>query len=209
MNNNYIIIGDSITYGIGDFESGGWATMFKNYIVKKDDTKECSNYVHVTGFPGATSTDILTKIDSILKTFKHEEFTNTVILSIGVNDTQEFNGSQKNSIEQYKTNIEKIVKCVIDNGCNMIILGLTRIESDEKFLWKPNKYYDNEIITEYDRDLELILSYDAELKKLCKNNRIKYIAMQDILQKADFIDGLHPNHNGHKKICNYIIKNIE
>lgn len=209
MNNNYIIIGDSITYGIGDFESGGWATMFKNYIVKKDNSKECSNHVHVAGFPGATSTDILTKIDSILKSFKHEEFTNTVILSIGVNDTQEFNGSQKNSIEQYKSNIEKIAKCVMDNDCNMIILGLTRIESDEKFLWKQNKYYDNETITEYDRDLELILSYDAELEKLCKNNRIKYIAMQDILQKADFIDGLHPNHNGHKKICNYIIESIK
>lgn len=27
----------------------------------------------------------------------------------------------------------------------MIILGLTRIESNEKFFWKPNKYYDNEI----------------------------------------------------------------
>ena len=209
MNTNYIIIGDSITYGIGDFESGGWASMFKNYIVKKDNSKECSNYVHVAGFPGDTSTDILTKIDSILKSFKHEEFTNTVILSIGVNDTQEFNGSQKNSIEQYKANIEKIAKCVMDNDCNMIILGLTRIESDEKFLWKPNKYYDNEIITEYDRDLELILSYDAEPEKLCKNNRIKYIAMQDILQKADFIDGLHPNHNGHKKICNYIIESIK
>lgn len=209
MNNNYIIIGDSITYGIGDFESGGWATMFKNYIVKKDNSKECSNYVHVAGFPGATSTDILTKIDSILKSFKHEEFTNTVILSIGVNDTQEFNGSQKNSIEQYKANIEKIAKCVMDNDCNMIILGLTRIESDEKFLWKQNKYYDNETITEYDRDLELILSYDTELEKLCKNNRIKYIAMQDILQKVDFIDGLHPNHNGHKKICNYIIESIK
>lgn len=152
MNNNYIIIGDSITYGIGDFESGGWAAMFKNYIVKKDDTKKCSNYVHVAGFPGATSTDILSKIDSILKLFKNEEFTNIVILSIGVNDTQEFNGSQKNSIEQYKSNIEKIAKCVIDNGCYMIILGLTRIESDEKFLWKPNKYYDNEIISEYDRE---------------------------------------------------------
>ena len=63
MNNNYIIIGDSITYGIGDFESGGWAAMFKNYIVKKDDTKKCSNYVHVAGFPGATSTDILSKIE--------------------------------------------------------------------------------------------------------------------------------------------------
>lgn len=97
----------------------------------------------------------------------------------------------------------------MDNDCNMIILGLTRIESDEKFLWKPNKYYDNEIITEYDRDLELILSYAAELEKLCKDHRIKYIAMQDILQKVDFIDGLHPNHNGHKKICNYIIESIK
>lgn len=209
MKNNYIVVGDSITYGIGDFESGGWSAMFKKYIVGKDDFKECSNYVHIAGYPGATSTDILNKIDNIFQAFRHEEFTNTVILSIGVNDTQEFKGNQKNSIEQYKENVKNIVRYLIDKGCNIIILGLTRIESDEKFLWKPNKYYDKEVISEYDRDLELILSYDSELEKLCKNNKIKYIPMHDVLQKDDFIDGLHPNHNGHKKICNYIIENIE
>ena len=64
MNTNYII-GDSITYGIGDFESSGWASMFKNYIVNKDDSKVCNNYVHVVGFPGATSSDILEKDDFI------------------------------------------------------------------------------------------------------------------------------------------------
>lgn len=208
MGTNYIVIGDSITYGIGDFESGGWATMFKKYIVNKDDSKVCNNYVHIAAFPGATSTDILNKIDSILQSFNHKEFTNTIILSIGVNDTQEFNGNYKNSIEQYRTNMEKIAKCVMDKGVNMIILGLTRIESDEKFLWKPNKYYDNEIISEYDKDLSLILGYDAELKEFCKNNRIKYIPMQEVLKKEDFIDGLHPNHNGHKKIFEKIIDNI-
>lgn len=208
MRTNYIVIGDSITYGIGDFESGGWATMFKKYIVNKDDSKVCNNYVHIAAFPGATSTDILNKIDSILQSFNHKEFTNTIILSIGVNDTQEFNGNYKNSIEQYRTNIEKIAKCVMNKGFNMIILGLTRIESDEKFLWKPNKYYDNEIISEYDKDLSLILGYDAELKEFCKNSRIKYIPMQEVLQKEDFIDGLHPNHNGHKKIFEKIIDNI-
>ena len=62
MNNNFIIIGDSITYGIGDFESCGWSAMFKNYIVGK----ECSNYVHIAGYPGATSTDILNKIHNII-----------------------------------------------------------------------------------------------------------------------------------------------
>ena len=180
MGTNYIVIGDSITYGIGDFESGGWATMFKKYIINKDDSKVCNNYVHVAAFPGATSTDILNKIESILKSFNHKEFTNTIILSIGINDTQEFNGNYKNSIEQYRTNIEQIAKCVMDKGFNMIILGLTRIESDEKFLWKPNKYYNNDIISEYDKDLSLILGYDGELKEFCKNNRIKYIPMQEV-----------------------------
>lgn len=208
MGTNYIVIGDSITYGIGDFESGGWATMLKKYIVNKDDSKVCNNYVHIAAFPGATSTDILNKIDSILQSFNHKEFTNTIILSIGVNDTQEFNGNYKNSIDKYRKNIEKIAKCVMNKGFNMIILGLTRIESDEKFLWKPHKYYDNEIISEYDKDLSLILDYDAELKEFCKNSRIKYIPMQEVLQKEDFIDGLHPNHNGHKKIFEKIIDNI-
>ncbi len=209
MNTNYIIIGDSITYGIGDFENCGWATMFKNYIVNKDDSKVCNNYVHIVGFPGATSSDILNKIDGILQTFLHKEFSNTVILSIGVNDTQVFNGETKNNIEKYKTNIQKIIKNITDKGCNLVILGLTRIESDEKFLWKPNKYYDNDIISKYDRDLKFILDYDAELEKLCKNKKIKYIPMQDVLEKTDFIDGLHPNHNGHKKIAEYVIKSLK
>lgn len=204
MNNNYIIIGDSITYGIGDFESGGWATMFKNYIVNLDDSKVCNNYVHIAGFPGATSTDIVNKIPSILQSFMHEEFVNTVIVSIGINDTQIINEKLKNSIEQYKSNIEKIVKIVTEKGCNLVILGLTRIESDEKFLWKPDKYYDNGAISEYDRDLKLILDYDSKLKKLCEENKIRYIPMQDILEKEDFIDGLHPNRNGHKKIFEYV-----
>lgn len=209
MNTNYIIVGDSLTYGIGDFESGGWASMFKNYIINKDDSKVCNNYVHVAAFPGDTSSDILDKIDSILQAFLHKEFTNTVILSIGVNDTQVFNGKTKNTIEQYKTNIQKIIKHVTDKGCNLVILGLTRIESDDKFLWKPNKYYDNNIISEYDRDLKFILNYDAELKYLFENNKIKYIPLQDTLEKVDFIDGIHPNHNGHKKIFEYVIENIK
>lgn len=198
MGTNYIIIGDSLTYGIGDFESCGWATMFKNYIVNKDDSKVCNNYVHIAGFPGATSLDILEKVDNILQVFMHKEFTNTVILSIGVNDTQIFNGEFKNNIDNYKSNIEKIAKIITDKECNLIILGLTRIESDERFFWKPNKYYDNKVISEY----------DTKLEEVCNNNKIKYIPMQEVLEKNDFIDGVHPNHNGHKKIFEYIAKNI-
>lgn len=208
INKNFIVIGDSIIYGIGDFQNGGWPEMFKNYVVNKDDSKVCTNYVHIAGFPGATSTDILNKIDSIIKSFRHDDFDNVIILSIGVNDTQEFNGKEKNSIEKYKENMVNIAKHIINRNCNLIVLGLTRIECDKKFLWKPNKYYDNSIISEYDRDLELILNYDTELKKLCQERRINYIPMKDVLRKEDFIDGLHPTTEGHRKMCDYIIDEI-
>lgn len=39
--------------------------MYKNYIVNKDDSKVCNNYVYIVGVPGATSLDILEKDDFI------------------------------------------------------------------------------------------------------------------------------------------------
>ena len=208
MNNNYIVIGDSIAYGIGDFENGGWTEMFKKYILSKDDSKVCNNYIYIAGFSGATSTDILNRLEYIFNSFRHVEFKNIVILSIGINDTQEFNGSNKNSIEQYVLNIKRISKYVTEQGAELVILGLTRIESDNKFFWKPNKYYDNKVISEYDRVLQGILKSDSELKKLYNENKIRYISMEDVLQKDDYIDGLHPNEKGHKKIFERIRKYI-
>ena len=108
MNNNYIVIGDSIAYGIGDFKSGGWSSMLKNYIVNKDDSKLCNNYVHIAGFPGATSVDILNKIEYIFNCFKHEEFKNIVILSIGINDIQEVEANNKNSKENTRLILKKL-----------------------------------------------------------------------------------------------------
>ena len=33
MKTNYIFIGDSIVYGIGDNENNGWTSMFKKQII--------------------------------------------------------------------------------------------------------------------------------------------------------------------------------
>ena len=188
--NNYIIIGDSLTYGIGDFETGGWAQMFKNYIVNQDDSKVCNNYVHIAAYPGAISTNIIDKLDNIYKAFKRDDIQNVVILSIGVNDTQEFESSVKTSLEDYKKNIQSIIDYVKGQRAELIILGLSRIQSDDKFYWKPSKFYSNETIGIYDHELEL----------LCQENGIRYIPMADVLDKVDYVDGLHPNANGHRKI---------
>ena len=191
---NYIIIGDSITYGIGDFETGGYASMFKKYIVEKDDSLVCSNFVHIAGFPGATSRDILSRIDSILDGLKDEMFDNVVILSIGVNDVTYFDGDFKKSKEIYRNNMTNIIRKITDRGYELILLGLTRIELDD------SGYYNNSNIEDYETDLKIILDNDDVLKELSKDNGIKYIEMKDILSKDDYIDGLHPNTKGHRKM---------
>lgn len=56
------------------------------------------------------------------------------------------------------------------------------------------------------RDVSRNTKYDSILKELCKNNMIKYISMYDVLQNEDFVDGLHPNENGYKKIFETLIK---
>ena len=109
MKNNYIIVGDSVVYGIGGYQTNGWVSMLKNELLNKEGTKNSTNYVHCVGFPGVTSKDIAEKIESIVNTYYSRDVNNIFLISIGVNDTQIFNGENKNSIDQYRTNIMKII----------------------------------------------------------------------------------------------------
>lgn len=198
MKNNYIFVGDSIVYGIGDYENNGYTSMFKHMIIGMDKSISCSNYVHIAAYPGCTSNDIVSRIDAILDSFTFEGVNNIVILSIGVNDTQTIEDKQKVDIRTYEENIKKIIESVRTHNSDIQILGLTRIESEGQFYLKSGKFMDNRIIDKYD---EL-------LQNTCDNEDVKYIKMSDALEKDDFIDGLHPNNQGHTKIYNNVLKNI-
>ena len=148
MKNNYIIIGDSIAYVIGDYEFVGWISLFKKKLLQADNMKECSNYAHLAGFPWATSKDISTKIDSIINTYRLTETNNIVIISIGINDSQMYKNETKVALYEYTENIKYIINAINKYNCDAIFLGLTRINSINNLLnWKPNKYYDNKYIS--------------------------------------------------------------
>lgn len=201
MKNNYIIIGDSIVYGIGGYHQNGWVNMLKNELLNREGTKESTNYVHCVGFPGATSKDISEKIEFIVNTYHSNDMNNTFLISIGVNDTQIFKKENKVSEEEYKNNITKIINTLKKKDkCNVIFLGLTSIEEkNEPFFWKPDKYY----------NYNNIVNYNEILKEVCNSNNINYIPMIDVLNDEDFIDGLHPNDNGYNKILEKILVAID
>ena len=52
---------------------------------------------------------------------------------------------------------------------------------------------------------EYVKEYDAEIKKMCKENHIPFIDLFGAFSKTNYKalldrDGLHPNSQGHKKI---------
>ena len=191
MNKNYIIIGDSITYGIGDYDTLGWATMLKKEIVNKDGTDMCSNLVHIAGFPGATSTEVLERIDNIYRTFQYKGFENIIILAIGINDVYEYGSNGENSLEEYISNMRCIIDYVKKQKIGLILVGLTKVEEEEEYI------------------NGLIIDYDIALKHLAKESDIDYIPMYDAIGELDLIDGLHPTQIGHEKIFSRIINYIE
>lgn len=198
MKNNFIIIGDSISYGIGGKETGGWAELFKQSIVNKDDTKECSSYVQIAAYPGATSKDILDRAEAIFETFKSDESRNIVILAIGLNDTQELDGKNRISSMVSIENIQKLAMFFQERG-DLIVVGLTKIEKNGKFFWKPSKYYDN-------NDIEL---YDSLIEKVSTQLCAEYIPLRDTLTSGDYADGVHPNDKGHQKIFDVVREKVK
>lgn len=190
MNKNYIVIGDSITYGIGDFETLGWATMLKREIINKDETDTCSNFVHIAGFPGATSTEVLYRIDNIYRTFRYNNFENIIILSIGINDVYEYDINGSNNLDEYISNMKGIIDYIEKQDIELILVGLTPVEESEDI----NSF---------------IIDYDNALKKLAEEHELGYIPMFDVLDDSDLIDGLHPTQEGHEKIFNRIIDYLE
>lgn len=201
MKNNFIIIGDSIVYGIGGYEQNGWVSMLKNKLLNQEGSKESTNYVHCVGFPGATSIDILDKIESIINTYYNKDMNNVFIISIGVNDTQIFKGKNKNSVDIYEKNIIDIINVINKkDNCRIVVLGLTEIrEKEEPFFWKTDKYYDN----------DTIISYDNILRNVCIDNKVEYISMMDVLVENDYIDGLHPNDSGYDKIAQKVFLSLK
>ena len=208
MNENYILIGDSITYGIGDNNNLGWANLFKKDTFNFNETSSYYRNVHILGIPGATTNDIKERINSIIYALSVNIYKNIIVLAIGVNDTQLYSGDFNYVFDNFKENIIYIIKTIKEKDCDVIVLGITRITLNENPEKNNYFYYNKTNILEYEKDLKIIETNDNNLKNICDENNIKYISLTDVLNKNDYIDGLHPNEVGHKKIFNKLKEEI-
>lgn len=188
MNNKYVFLGDSLTFGYGVRPSENWVNLLKNYLKISIVNK---------GVNGSTTVDMLCR-------FKKDVLDNvpkTLFIMGGTNDLL-----SNRTVNSIILNIETMIKEALLYDTKIIIgIPPTIISSDANRLFMECDTYDY-----CEKNLPILKS---ELLNLCNKYSLKYIDLYSLtlnnLDKDIFLDGIHLNPSGQKLIFeeakNYII----
>lgn len=188
MNNKYVFLGDSLTFGYGVRPSENWVNLLKNNLKISVINK---------GVNGSTTVDMLCR-------FKKDVLDNNsknLFIMGGTNDLL-----SNRSINSIILNIETMIKEALLYDINIIIgIPPTIISSDANRLFMQSDTYG---YTE-----KSLPDLRTELINLCDKYSLKYIDLYSLtcnnLDKDIFLDGIHLNPSGQNLIFeeakNYII----
>lgn len=194
MDKTYCIFGDSVTQAA--YVKNSWIDLLKIYL----EEKYLDGFVNVfnLGIGGNTSDDILKRF----RTESEARMPTDIIFNFGVNDSGYFGTLDKPIVpeERFIKNIESLIIEAKTFSKNITFIGLT-IGDDS--LLKP--FPENSQGKSY--DLSRVKAYDKKLNEIANKNQCKFLSLIDTLKFEDFLDGLHPNEEGHRKIFEVISEN--
>lgn len=194
---NILVFGDSIVYGAWDKEKSGWVNRLRQKLESKTN-----NYYNVynLGIPGNTTSDLKERFEFEYKNRSIKDANNIIIFLIGINDTYIVNKKNNISLNEFKNNIIDLINKAKKHTENILFIGLSKV--DESLVcpvsWDKNISYVNKEITKFDKELEII----------CKQNKVSYMNIYNLIDIKDLQDGLHPNDKGHQKIYNRFVAKL-
>lgn len=195
---NILIFGDSITYGAWDKENGGWVNRLRLALENKNET-----YFNIynLGIPGETTIDLKKRFDSECNCRFNTNDKTIIIFSVGINDSQIIRDKSLVLIKDFKKNIIELIDKAKQYTPHILFIGLTKVDENrtKPVSWDNNINYFN----------EEVIKYNEVLKNICKEKVINYLDIFNLLDTKDLDDGLHPNNNGHQKLCEEILKCLQ
>lgn len=191
MDKTYCVFGDSVTQA--SYIKSGWADLLRQYL-EINHSSDTITFFNL-GINGNTSDDILNR-------FKIESEARTptdIIFAFGVNDSGYFRTLDKPIVpkERFIKNIESLIGKAKIFSKNITFIGLTL--GDDSLL-KP--FPESSKGKSY--DLSRVKDYDQILSETARKNQCKFVSVVDTLEFDDFLDGLHPNKQGHRKMFEVI-----
>ncbi len=187
VDKTYCIFGDSVTQGA--YIEKSWVDLLRVYLEKKyrDDFINVFNL----GIGGNTT-------DDIVKRFKFESMMRVptdIIFAIGVNDSGYFKTSDKPIVptDRFEKNIRQLINEAKEYTDNITFLGL--VLGDDSILKPiPGNLHGESY------DYKRVDIYNQKIKEVSEKNNCRFVRLLEKLKSDDFMDGLHPNDQGNKKI---------
>ncbi len=191
------VFGDSISYGMWDFEKHGWVNRLRYYLENRMEKDEKRYIVHNFSIPGETTSDLLKRISTEINGSDPD----IVIFNIGTNDTQYFieRNEFKVDIEDFEKNIRKLID--YGNAKEVYFLGYYPVDEEDSYPFSgdPTRGVKNSFLKKYHK----------VLGKVCRESGVGFVDFWNEMNKSDLSDGLHPNEKGHEKIFRKVIRKLQ
>jgi len=197
-----IAIGDSLVYGYGDMEGGGWVERLKRHWMYGEE----NHVLYNLGIRGDRTSQVKERLAQEFK-YRGElrnRYPDLIILSVGVNDSPRLGRSEGRNLTDYEQFCLDI-NSLLDQAqqlCPVIFVGMIPV-NEEKMPFLDCFYYNR-------RDQ---YHYKEATKKACQMLNIPYLDTFDLwvsrgenwLRSHLCEDGLHPNIQGYKSIYQEVL----
>jgi len=190
--NNFIFIGDSLTFGYGVKKDKCWIELLKKYFLTSNLDFSITN----KGINGNTTTDMLNRFTEDVTIHNPK----SIFIMGGTNDLL-----SNRPLSLVIDNMELMLKEAFSTTDNIFIGIPPRIIKEDAY-----KLF--MVSSNYDYCENNLPKLRIELIKLCNKYKIKYVDFYNttlnINPKEIFLDGIHFNENGHDILSKEFIKTL-
>lgn len=182
-----LCFGDSITFG-AQVQGFCWVDL----LAKKSD----SIFVINAGRSGRKTSDK----NELLKVLENNLDADFVLIFLGVNDLKDGNDSLVAScVNNMKWMIEKTRENI--PNAKIVTLAPTGINLKDMSELNRNK--------KYNRNTEAsLIKLEKEYQILAEKESVRFISLLNAVSPENYLDGLHPNKDGHRQIADAVWKGM-
>ena len=177
-----LIIGDSLSAGLGVAYNQSWPSLLQDRLDKDGYKIKVVN----AGISGDTTAGGKERLPKLLSQYAPE----IVVIELGGND-----GLRGTSIDSIESNLRSMIKAALDRDAQIILIGMQL---------PPN--YGNTYATSFQNLFPTLANeYNIVLVERLIQRMMNEVWQQSLMQ----MDGIHPNAKGHIQIENLIWDSLE
>ena len=186
---NLICLGDSLTFGSGMPKNQKWTTLAASQTL----------HIRNLGVPGDTTSGMLARLQTVLQSPLPE---NPIFLIMGGSNDIFFSGSDLAA----RNNLAAMVHQLSATGYKVMV-GIPLPISPQD---APKKWAD---LADFDKSTQMLTDYCRWITIFCRTFHIPtvdfrkdYVNQDGSVRRELYLDGLHPNAEGHSLMANTLLE---